>query len=303
MPRLVPTYSIIAIDKERGEMGVAVQSHWFSVGSIVAWAEAGVGVVATQSIVEVSYGPLGLDLMRRGLTANQALKALLSVDKNPEVRQVAMLDKNGNVAAHTGSKCIPEAGHIVGEGFSAQANLVKSKDVWIEMAEAFKSNKGPLCWRLLSALEAAEAAGGDIRGRQSACIVVVRTTSTGSYWSDKIVDLRVEDHEEPLKELRRLLILHEAYTHANNGDSLVAEGRVEEALEEYSRACEKAPDKEELKFWRALTMYVHGRREESKVLFKEVFLKNSNWRIVLKSLLKTDLFPIKEEDVSWILTV
>ena len=301
MFRPLSTYSIVAIDKKDRVMGVAVQSHWFSVGSIVAWAEPGVGVVATQSIVEISYGPLGLALMRGGMTAEQALKALLSIDQLPEVRQVAMLDKNGIIAVHTGNKCIPEAGHIIGDGFSVQANLMRSSRVWVEMAEAFKNSRGPLHERLLRALEAAEAAGGDIRGKQSACILVVKTSATGSIWKDKIIDLRVEDHPEPLKELRRLVTLHEAYEHANRGDGLVAEGKIDEALEEYRKASELAPDKIELKFWQALTMYLHDRRTEAEEIFKKVFSKNSDWKIILKSLPRTGLFNIKEEDVEEIL--
>lgn len=301
MFRLLSTYSIVAIDKENGVMGVAVQSHWFSVGSIVAWAEPGVGVVATQSVVEVSYGPLGLALMRGGMTAEQALKALLSIDQFPEVRQVAILDKNGVIAVHTGSKCIPEAGHVIGNDFSVQANLMRSSRVWVEMAEAFKKSKGPLHERLLTALEAAEAAGGDIRGRQSACMLIVKTDTSGSIWKDKVIDLRVEDHPEPLKELRRLVTLHEAYEHANRGDSLVAEGKIEEALEEYKKASELAPDKIELKFWQALTMYLHGRQTEAEPIFRNVFSKNSDWKIVLRALPRTGLFNIREEDVEKIL--
>ncbi|MEN2975260.1 MAG: DUF1028 domain-containing protein [Candidatus Caldarchaeales archaeon] len=266
MLKLASTYSIVAIDREAGEMGVAVQSHWFSVGSIVAWAEPGVGVVATQSVVEVSYGPLGLALMRNGLTAENTLKALLNIDQTPEVRQVAMLDKNGRISTHTGSKCIPEAGHIIGDGYSVQANLMRNSRVWVEMADAYEKSRGPLYERLLIALEAAEAAGGDVRGRQSACIIVVKTTSSGSYWEDKVIDLRVEDHPEPLKELRRLVTLHKAYEHANIGDSLVSEGKIEEALKEYQKAAILAPEKIELKFWQALTMYLHDRREEAKWL-------------------------------------
>lgn len=301
MFRIASTYSIVAIDRDAGEMGVAVQSHWFSVGSIVAWAEPGVGVVATQSIVEVSYGPLGLALMRGGLTAEQALKALLSIDQTPEVRQVAMLDRNGVIATHTGKRCIPEAGHVIREDFSVQANLMRSDKVWIEMASAFEKSKGPLYKRLLTALEAAEAAGGDIRGRQSACIVVVKNTSSRSYLRDKVIDLRVEDHPEPLKELRRLVTLHEAYEHANRGDSLVAEGKIEEALEEYRKASTLAPEKIELKFWQALTMYLHNKREEAEGIFREVFSKNTDWKTVLRSLPRTGLFNLTEDDVEKLL--
>ena len=191
-------------------MGVAVQSHWFSVGSVVPWGEPGVGVVATQAFVEPSYGPKGLSLMRRGLGPGAALRRLLKADGRSEVRQVAMLDAKGRVAAHTGSKCLPHAGDLQGRGFSVQANLMSSGRVWPAMASSFSRSRGTLTQRLLVALEAAEKAGGDIRGRQSAAILVVSTSHTREKWTGKIVDLRVEDNPRPLKELRRLVRLGEA---------------------------------------------------------------------------------------------
>jgi len=211
------TYSIIAIDPEANEMGVAVQSHWFSVGSVVTWAEPGVGVVATQSLVDVSYGPLGLELLRGGKTASEALQALLRVDEGREVRQVAILDARGNVAAHTGSRCIPEAGHQVSWNYAVQANLMLKATVWPAMARAFETTKGDLAERMMAALEAAE--GGDLRGRQSAAIKIVRVRPEGPWWQNIVMELRVEDHPEPLRELRRLITLHRAYAHMNAGAS------------------------------------------------------------------------------------
>ena len=177
--RPVSTYSIVALDPETGELGVAVQSHWFSVGALVPWARAGVGAVATQSLVEPGYGPLGLELMAAGKTASQALDALKVADAHPEIRQVAMVDAEGNVAAHTGDNCIPEAGHRTGENYSVQANLMANDTVPDAMARAFESAEGDLAARLLAALQAAEAAGGDIRGKQSAAILVVSGEPTG----------------------------------------------------------------------------------------------------------------------------
>src|SRR5207248_1848101 len=216
--RPVNTFSIVARDPATGEMGVAVQSHWFSVGSIVPWAEAGVGAVATQSFVDPSYGKLGLDLMRAGRSAPEALAGLLAADSNRDVRQVAMIDAQGRVAAHTGAKDIQSAGNHVGEQYSTQANLMSNDNIWPAMAKAYEETKGDLAERLLAALDAAQSAGGDIRGRQSAAIVVVKAKSSGKPWEDRIFDLRVDDSTEPLKELRRLVTLQRAYNHMNAGD-------------------------------------------------------------------------------------
>ena len=203
--RPVHTFSIVARDPQTGELGVAVQSHWFSVGSIVPWAEAGIGAVATQSFVDPSYGKLGLDLMRAGKSAPDTLKSLLAGDEGRDVRQVAMIDAQGRVAAHTGSKDIQAAGHIVGRDYSVQANLMLDEKVWPAMSRAFETTKGDLAERMLAALDAAQEAGGDIRGRQSAALIVVSGKPTGRSWSDRLFDLRVDDHSEPLKELRRLV--------------------------------------------------------------------------------------------------
>lgn len=289
------TYSIVAIDRKSRQMGVAVQSHWFSVGSLVTWAEPGTGVVATQSFVEASYGPLGLALMRGGKTPQQALKSLLATDPRPEMRQVAMLDARGRVAVYTGSRCIPEAGHLRGRGVAVQANLGRNKRVWRAMATAFRRSKGSLATRMLNALDAGEAAGGDRRGRQSAAMLIVRTVASGTPWQDKILDLRVEDHTEPLAELRRLVRLHEAYDHANRADDLVAKGKMEEAFKDYERAAERAPELEELKFWTAVTLLNVGRVAEGKTLLRRLYARNKEWKHVLRMLVRVKMLKVDRE--------
>jgi uncharacterized Ntn-hydrolase superfamily protein len=230
--RPVHTFSIVARDPNTGELGVAVQSHWFSVGPIVPWAEAGVGAIATQSFVDPSYGKLGLELMRAGKSAPDALKSLLAGDEGREVRQVAMIDTQGRVEAWTGKNDIQAAGQIVGKNFSVQANLMLNDKVWPAMAQAFENAKGDLADRMLAALDAAQAVGGDIRGRQSAALIVVTGKPTGQAWKDRLFDLRVDDSPEPLPELRRLVTLQRAYNHMNAGDLAVEKKDNEGALRE-----------------------------------------------------------------------
>jgi len=285
------TYSIVARDPATGEMGVAVQSHWFSVGSVVPWAEAGVGAVATQSFVDPSYGPLGLALMRAGKTAPEALKALLAGDGQEAVRQVAMVDARGNVAAHTGTKCIAAAGHETGEQFSVQANLMENPSVWPAMARGFREAKGDLADRMVAALEAAEGAGGDIRGRQSAAIVVVKGTSTGRPWADTVFNLRVEDSPRPLEELRRLMRLQRAYTHASQGDDLAAAGKLKAALAEYAEAARLAPEVLELPYWQAVTLAGSGHLEEALPIFRRVFEAEPRWAELTPRLPAAGLLP------------
>jgi uncharacterized Ntn-hydrolase superfamily protein len=301
MDRPVHTFSIVARDPETGEMGVAVQSHWFSVGSLVTWGEAGVGVVATQSMVDPSYGPLGLALMKAGRTAGQALEGLKRADPHPEVRQVAMLDAAGNVAAHTGEKCIPAAGHVVGDNFSVQANLMLNEKVWPEMARAFRAARGDLADRLLAALDAAQAVGGDIRGKQSAAILIVKGKSTGRPWEDRIMELRVEDHPEPLAELRRLVRLHHAFDHMNRGDQAVEAGNAVAALREYGAAETLFPDNLEMKFWHAAALVNMGRVEESLPLFREIFAKDKNWATLLPRLPKVGQLSADQKTIDRIL--
>lgn len=289
--RPVHTYSIVARDPETGELGVAVQSHWFNVGSIVPWAEAGVGAVATQSFVDPSYGKLGLDLMRAGRSAPEALRALLAGDEGREVRQVAMIDAQGRVAAHTGSKDIQAAGQIVGKSYSVQANLMLDDTVWPAMSRAFEAAQGDLAGRMLAALDAAQAAGGDIRGRQSAALIVVTGRPTGRPWEDRLFDLRVDDSPEPLQELRRLVTLQRAYRHMNAGDLAVEKGDDDRALAEYSAAAKLVPDNAEMIYWWAVALVNMGRVDDALPLFRKVFAMNRNWATLTPRLPKSGLLP------------
>jgi uncharacterized Ntn-hydrolase superfamily protein len=292
--RPIHTYSIVARDPATGQMGIAVQSHWYSVGSIVSWADAGVGAVATQSFVDPSYGALGLDLMRRGKSAPDALKSLLAIDPQLDVRQVAMVDAQGCVEAHTGAHCVAEAGDHIGVQYSTQANMMLKSTVWHAMARAYESATGDLVDRLLAALEAAEQEGGDIRGRQSAAILVVSGVNTGRPWADRIVDLRVEDHSDPVGEVKRLVVLKRAYDRMNSGDELLASNQVEAALREYAAAGRAVPDNIEMVFWHAATLAKVGRVDESIPLFRRVFAHDTNWVEMLKRLPKAGLFSDDE---------
>ncbi len=289
--RPVHTYSIVARDPATGELGVAVQSHWFSVGPIVAWAEAGVGAIATQSFADPSYGKLGLELMRAGKSAPDTLKALLAGDEGREVRQVAMIDSQGRVEAWTGKNDIQAAGHIVGKNYSVQANLMLSEKVWPAMSAAFENAKGDLAERMLAALDAAQAVGGDIRGKQSAALVVVTGKPTGQAWKDRVFDLRVDDSADPLGELRRLVKLQRAYNHMNAGDLAVEHKDNEGALREYSAAEKLVPDNAEMIYWHAVALVNMGRVDESLPLFRKVFAMDPNWATLTPRLPKAGLLP------------
>lgn len=289
--RPVHTFSIVCRDPATGELGVAVQSHWFSVGSIVAWAEAGVGAVATQSFVDPSYGKNGLDLMRAGKSAPDTLKELLAKDEGLEVRQVAMIDAQGRVDAWTGKNDIQSAGHIIGNNFSVQANLMLNDKIWPAMAHAFENTRGDLAERMLAALDAAQAAGGDIRGRQSAALIVVTGKPTGQAWKDRTFDLRVDDSPEPLKELRRLVRLQRAYNHMNAGDLAVEKKDNEGALREYGAAERLVPNSAEMIYWHAVALVNMGRVEESLPLFRKVFAMDRNWITLTPRLPKSGLLP------------
>jgi uncharacterized Ntn-hydrolase superfamily protein len=280
-PGLRGTYSIVAGDRRTGAVGVAVQSHWFSVGSLVSWVEPGVGAVATQANVEVAYGPRALDLLRAGRSAREALAELTAADAQTGVRQVAVVDAAGHVAAHTGAECMPHAGHSTGDGFSCQANLMATVDVWPAMAAAFAAASGSFPRRLLAALDAAEAAGGDVRGRQSAALLVA--PPRGEPWA-RVVDLRVEDHPDPLAELRRLLSLHDAYVLAGEGDQLSGEGRLAEAAERYIAAFTAAPESVELAFWAGLALVARGEEERGAAHVRQAIDRHSGWAELLRRL-------------------
>jgi len=298
------TYSIIARDPKTGEMGVGVQSHWFSVGSLVSWGEAGIGVVATQSLVNKSFGLRGLDLLKQGNTPQEAIDILLSDDDGRDVRQVAILDAQGRVATYTGAKCIKQAGHIVGENFSVQANLMLSDKVWPFMAEAYEKNDNmALPERLLKSLEAAESVGGDIRGKQSAALLIVAGAPTEEKWEDPIIDLRVEDHSEPLNELSRLLKVYRAYEHMNNGDLAIEKNDIDKALEEYDTAQKMFPENLEMTYWVAVSLANQRKVNEAMVLFDKVFKKDKNWRILTERLPHSELLNVSEENLKKILSL
>lgn len=275
------TYSIVARDPESRELGVAVQSHWFSVGSIVTWARAGVGAVATQSIGEPSYGPKLLDRLAAGEDPAMALTAELAADELGRFRQIGVVDGSGAVATHTGEGCMDHAGHAAGEGFSAQANLMASPQVWPAMATAFSAACGPLARRLLAALDAAQAAGGDVRGRQSAALLVV--PDEGEPWRTS-VELRVEDSDEPLVELKRLLDLHDAYSIADRADALAGEGRHSEAAKLYVQAADAASDNVELSFWAGLGIAAAGDVPTGAARVAEAIAVHDGWRDLLERL-------------------
>ena len=290
--RAAMTYSIVARDKKTGEFGVAVQSHYFQVSPAVPWGLAGVGVVATQSQVNLSYGPLGLELLQAGYSAEQALKALTAGDPQAEVRQCAIVDAAGNVAAHTGSKCIPAAGHRIGAGFSCQANLMEKHTVWGAMADAYESTSEPLAERMMAALEAAEAEGGDIRGKQSAAMLVVAGTGTGRPWQDRIIDLRVEDAPEPLPELRRLLRIKRAYMALSEADRLSESGDTAAANAKAEVAIQIAPEMAEIRFWTGLELATGGNMDRGCELIAEVVReKGERWVETLRRLVMVQRVP------------
>jgi len=298
--RPIATYSIVARDSATGEIGVAVQSHFFSVGSVVPWAEAGVGAVATQSFVEPSYGPLGLARMRAGVSAGEALEALLAADEGREVRQVAMVDAAGEAAAHTGGKCIDHAGHVIGDGCSAQANLMENPTVPVAMARAYENAEGDLAERLLAALEAAEREGGDIRGRQSAAILVVSGERSERPWKGRLFDLRVEDHPDPVTELRRLVRFRRAYILLDEGDARITGGDVEGALESYRGALALLSDEEtngEVPFWVGTTLASVGRIDEALPYLRRARARDPRWTTTLGRLPAAGLLPLDPEEM------
>jgi len=276
--RLCHTYSIAARDPLTGQLGVAVQSHYFCVGGVVTWAEAGVGVVATQAMVEPAYGPRGLELMSRGSSAPQTLHQLTEADEGRDLRQVAMVDGDGRAAAYTGALAIPEAGHIVGNGFCVQANMMLRKTVWGAMADAYRSTEGELVDRLLAALDAAEAEGGDIRGRQSAALLIVAAKSSGRLLSDKLFDLRVDDARQPLAELRRLVGLHRAYEELRMAQTALARGDFDAMTAAYEQAVLLGGDNPEMRFWQAVGLMRCGQIEQGLAILDKIVASDARWR-------------------------
>jgi uncharacterized Ntn-hydrolase superfamily protein len=301
--RPVNTYSIVARDPATGQLGAGVQSHWFSVGSNVIWAEPGVGAVATQSFIDPSYGPLGLQLMRAGKDASQALQALLTVDAHANVRQVGMVDANGDVANHTGDMAIAEHCDIVGDNFAVQANLMWKPTVCDAMVAAFESADGDLAQRIMQALQAAQDEGGDMRGKQSAALLVVSGDSSQPPWGGRIIDLRVEDNPAPLLELSRLLVMANAYNLMNAGDEYMTVGEVEKAIEAYGDAEAMVPDSHEMIFWHAATLAADGRVDEALPLFSKAFAMWPKWRELVTRLPASGLLPDDPEMMEEIVSV
>jgi len=301
--RPVHTYSIVARDSATGELGAAVQSHWFSVGSGVIWAEPGIGAVATQSFTDPSYGPLGLQLMRVGKSADQALSALLAADEHTDVRQVGMVDAAGSVANHTGENAIAEYCNVTGDGYSVQANLMWKPTVCSAMVAAFEKADGDLAERMMFALEAAQGEGGDMRGKQSAALLVVSGDVTLPSWGGRIFDLRIEDHADPLMELSRLLNVARAYRLMNEGDEHMTNGEFEKAVAAYSGAEALLPDSHEIVFWHAATLASDGRVDESLPLFKKAFEMWPLWRELVQRLPVAGLLPDDPQLMERILSV
>jgi len=279
------TYSIVARDPQTGRFGVAVQSHYLGVGPVVPWLEAGVGAVATQASVNISFGPLGLELLRAGRSAAEVVAALVASDPQAQVRQLGVVDARGQAAAHTGADCIPACGHLVGDGFTVQGNLLERDTCWPAMAAAYQSalaEGAPFEERLLRAMEAAEAEGGDVRGRQSAALMVVSADLQPAAWRGRLMDMRIEDHPDPVPELRRIVTMQLAYNQLDEeGDSARAG---HSAAERYELARQMSPDAYELVFWRGVELATGGDVEGGRRELQIAFAADTRWRTTLQHL-------------------
>jgi len=299
---LAHTYSIVARDKTTGEMAVAVQSHWFSVGTAVSWGEAGVGVVATQSFTNKSFGLRGLAMLKAGVSPQEALDSLLNNDDGKAFRQVAILDTKGRVATHTGAKCIDEAGHANGDDFSVQANMMLNDTVVPAMEKAWKQYSDlALAERMVKVLEAAQAQGGDIRGKQSAALLVVKADASDEPWNDRLLDLRVDDHQNPVQELNRLVKVYRAYEHMNQGDYFVEKGQMQEAMNEYNAAMEMFPENLEMQYWTAITLANDGKTDQAVKMLQKIYKQDPNWRELTKRLPKVGLLEVEDEELKKLL--
>lgn len=294
---LAHTFSVVARDPQTGEMAVAVQSHWFSVGTSVSWAEAGVGAIATQSFTNKSFGLRGLALLKQGKSAQETLDILLKDDPGREVRQVAIVDARGRVAAHTGTHCIAYAGHYTGNGFSVQANMMLTDKVIPAMRKAFEQNaRLPLAERLLKVLDAAQAAGGDIRGKQSAALIVVAAKASAKPWDDRLIDLRVDDNPAPLPELNRLLKVYRAYEHMNKGDLAIEKNEMQKAMQEYGAAQKMFPYNLEMQYWTAITLANNKQVAAAAAILKSIYQKEPNWRELTRRLPKAGLLTVSDKE-------
>lgn len=296
------TFSIVARDPNTGEMAVAVQSHWFSVGTVVSWGEAGVGVIATQSFTNKSFGMRGIALLKEGKSPQETLDILLRDDTGKDFRQVAILDKSGRVATHTGKSCIDVAGHTNGENFSVQANMMLNDKVVPAMERAWKENNAlPLAERMIEVLKAAQQAGGDIRGKQSAALLVVGPAASAEPWNDKLIDLRVDDGDEPIREITRLLKVFRAYEHMNKGDYYVEKNEMQKAMDEYNQAMKMFPDNLEMQYWTAITLANNKDIVKASAMLQPIYKKDANWRELTKRLPKVGLLQVSEKDLKELL--
>lgn len=300
---LAHTFSIVARDEKTGEIAVGVQSHWFSVGTSVSWAEAGVGAVATQSFTNKSFGIRGLALLKEGKTAQQALDILLSDDSGKEVRQVGIVDAQGNIANFTGKNCVDFASDLKGRNYAVQSNMMLNDKVPAAMAKAFETHTNlPLAERVLEALKAAQMVGGDIRGKQSAAILVVKGTASGKPWDENhLVDLRVDDSPAPLKEMERLLKTHRAYDHMNNGDLAVENNNMTLAMQEYETAMKMFPKNLEMQYWTAITLANSGNVQKASLMLKAIYTKEPNWQKMTPRLPKSGLLTVNKKELNMLL--
>jgi len=279
------TYSIAARDPETGRLGIAVQSHYLGVGPVVPWLEPGVGAIATQAQVDVSYGPIGLELLRNGRKAEQVVAALIASDLTPQIRQVGVVDAEGGAAAFTGTETIPAAGHLVRDGFTVQGNLLERDTCWPAMATAYEAALGeglPFSERLLRALEAAEREGGDVRGRQSAAITIVESTLQPTPWKGRLLDARVDDHPDPVPELRRLVGLYESYALFDEEGDAARAGRSE--ADRYAEARRLTPEAMELVFWMGIEHAKRGELDAARRELQIAFASDARWRTTLQHL-------------------
>lgn len=292
------TFSIVARDPKTGEMAVAVQSHWFSVGTVVSWGEAGIGVVATQSFVNKSFGIRGLALLKQGKTPQEVLDELLQDDTGKEFRQVAILDTQGRVATFTGKSCLAEASHLNGEGFSVQANMMLNNAVVPAMKKAWLANSQlPLGERMVAVLKAAQEAGGDIRGKQSAALLVVAPQASAAPWNDRTIDLRVDDAADPITELERLLRTFRAYEHMNQGDLLVEKGDMVNAMNEYHAAMKLFPENLEMQYWTAITLANNKDVGQASSMLQRIYKKDPHWRDLTLRLPAAGLLTVSDADL------
>jgi len=283
---LASTFSIVAFDPKTRNLGVAVQSRYFSVGTAVPWAQAQVGAVATQSFVNISYGPRGLKLLKKGLTVNEVIEKLTSKDKSRDYRQLGIIDGKGNPAAYTGTKCLKWAGSKTGKNYTAQGNTLANEQVVQNMGKKFETTKSDLADRLVAALEGGQEAGGDARGRQSAALLVVGERKSKAGYGDRLIDLRVEDHPDPIAELKRLLRLHRVYSLIDEAEEIFTQGNHKKAIATIKKAIELNPNSDDAHVDLGMTYMKMGKTQEAIKAFNKATSLNPNMKTVISQLTK-----------------